>query len=119
MAEKLFLPWAEGANDNTTQAIIDATGGIAPEGFGTSVMGQGLNGYPANGQWYDIGHGPKPSWHDRNLLKRVGPQTDLSKNYGYFVNWTYLSGITPPPNTDNINTLGSFTWKTDTSWRAR
>lgn len=111
VAEKLFLPWAEGANDNTTQAIIDATGGIAPEGFGTSVMGQGLNGYPANGQWYDIGHGPKPSWHDRNLLKRVGPQTDLSKNYGYFVNWTYLSGITPPPNTDNNNTLGSFTWK--------
>lgn len=111
VAEKLFLPWAEGANDNTTQAIIDATGGIAPEGFGTSVMGQGLNGYPANGQWYDIGHGPKPSWHDRNLLKRVGPQTDLSKNYGYFVNWTYLSGMTPPPNTDNNNTLGSFTWK--------
>ena len=111
VAEKLFLPWAEGANDNTTQAIIDATGGIAPEGFGTSVMGQGLNGYPANGQWYDIGHGPKPSWHDRNLLKRVGPQTDLSKNYGYFVNWTYLSGMTPPPTTDNNNTLGSFTWK--------
>ena len=111
VSEKLFLPWAEGANDNTTQAIIDATGGIAPEGFGTSVMGQGLNGYPANGQWYDIGHGPKPSWHDRNLLKRVGPQTDLSKNYGYFVNWTYLSGMTPPPNTDNNNTLGSFTWK--------
>lgn len=111
VAEKLFLPWAEGTNDNTTQAIIDATGGIAPEGFGTSVMGQGLNGYPANGQWYDIGHGPKPSWHDRNLLKRVGPQTDLSKNYGYFVNWTYLSGMTPPPNTDNNNTLGSFTWK--------
>ena len=111
VAEKLFLPWTEGANDNTTQAIIDATGGIAPEGFGTSVMGQGLNGYPANGQWYDIGHGPKPSWHDRNLLKRVGPQTDLSKNYGYFVNWTYLSGMTPPPNTDNNNTLGSFTWK--------
>lgn len=111
VAEKLFLPWAEGANDNTTQAIIDATGGIAPEGFGTSVMGQGLNGYPANGQWHDIGHGPKPSWHDRNLLKRVGPQTDLSKNYGYFVNWTYLSGMTPPPNTDNNNTLGSFTWK--------
>lgn len=111
VAEKLFLPWAEGANDNTTQAIIDATGGIAPEGFGTSVMGQGLNGYPANGQWYDIGHGPKPSWHDRNLLKRVGPQTDLSKNYGYFINWTYLSGMTPPPNTDNNNTLGSFTWK--------
>ena len=111
VAEKLFLPWAEGANGNTTQAIIDATGGIAPEGFGTSVMGQGLNGYPANGQWYDIGHGPKPSWHDRNLLKRVGPQTDLSKNYGYFVNWTYLSGMTPPPNTDNNNTLGSFTWK--------
>lgn len=111
VAEKLFLPWAEGANNNTTQAIIDATGGIAPEGFGTSVMGQGLNGYPANGQWYDIGHGPKPSWHDRNLLKRVGPQTDLSKNYGYFVNWTYLSGMTPPPNTDNNNTLGSFTWK--------
>lgn len=111
VAEKLFLPWAEGANDNTTQAIIDATGGIAPEGFGTSVMGQGLNGYPANGQWYDIGHGPRPSWHDRNLLKIVGPQTDLSKNYGYFVNWTYLSGMTPPPNTDNNNTLGSFTWK--------
>lgn len=111
VAEKLFLPWAEGANDNTTQAIIDATGGIAPEGFGTSVMGQGLNGYPANGQWYDIGHGPKPSWHDRNLLKRVGPQTDLSKNYGYFVNWTYLSGMTPPPNTDDENTMGSFTWK--------
>lgn len=111
VAEKLFLPWAEGANDNTTQAIIDATGGIAPEGFGTSVMGQGLNGYPANGQWYDIGHGPKPSWHDRNLLKRVGPQTDLSKNYGYFVNWTYLSGMTPPPNTDEENAFGSFTWK--------
>lgn len=111
VAEKLFLPWAEGANDNTTQAIIDATGGIAPEGFGTSVMGQGLNGYPANGQWYDIGHGPKPSWHDRNLLKRVGPQTDLSKNYGYFVNWTYLSGMTPPPTTDEENTMGSFTWK--------
>lgn len=111
VAEKLFLPWAEGANDNTTQAIIDATGGIAPEGFGTSVMGQGLNGYPANGQWYDIGHGPKPSWHDRNLLKIVGPQTDLSKNYGYFVNWTYLSGMTPPPNTDEENTMGSFTWK--------
>lgn len=111
VAEKLFLPWAEGANDNTTQAIIDATGGIAPEGFGTSVMGQGLNGYPANGQWYDIGHGPKPSWHDRNLLKRVGPQTDLSKNYGYFVNWTYLSGMTPPPDTDEENAFGSFTWK--------
>lgn len=111
VAEKLFLPWAEGAKDNTTQAIVDATGGIAPEGFGTSIMGQGLNGYPANGQWYDIGHGPRPSWHDRNLLKRVGPQDDLSKNYGYFVNWTYLTDLTPPPTTDNNNTLGSFTWK--------
>lgn len=111
IAEKLFLPWAEGAKDNTTQAIMDATGGQAPSEFGQKAMGQGMNGYPMNGQWHDIGHGPRPTWHDRNLLKRVGPQDDLTKNYGYFVNWTYLSGMTPPPNTDEENTMGSFTWK--------
>lgn len=112
IAEKLFLPWAEGAKDNTTQAIMDATGGQAPSEFGQKVMGQGVNGYPMNGQWYDIGHGPRPTWHDRNLLKRVGPQDDLTKNYGYFVNWTYLSGMTPPPpDTDKENAFGSFTWK--------
>lgn len=112
IAEKLFLPWAEGAKDNTTQAIMDATGGQAPSEFGQKVMGQGMNGYPMNGQWHDIGHGPRPTWHDRNLLKRVGPQDDLTKNYGYFVNWTYLSGMTPPPpDTDEENAFGSFTWK--------
>lgn len=113
VAEKLFLPWSEDAKDNTTQAIIDATGGAAPSDFGQKVMGQGVNGYPLNGQWHDIGHGPLPTWHDRNLLKRVGPQDNLMQNYGYFVNWTYLDGNSPPPDNDSgdPNAMGSFTWK--------
>lgn len=111
VAEKMMLLWSEDAKGDTTKAIMEATGGESPSDFGQSVMGQGLNGYPLNGQWHDIGHGPKPSWHDRNLLKRVGPQNNSDLNYGYFINWTYLAGNSPPPDTDDEDTFGSFTWK--------
>lgn len=104
----LFTHWPEDVRGDTNKAVTWVSTGHQAEKTGVGALRQGISGYGNNGVWID----KVPSNGARNYLKRLQPYKNIPGAYGYFVNWTYWTDeLPPPPNTDEENAFGSFTWK--------
>ena len=104
----LYTHWPEDVRGDTNKAVTWVSTGHQAEKTGVGALRQGISGYGDSGTWVD----KVPSTGARNYLKQLQPYKNVPGAYGYFVNWTYLSGMTPPPpDTDEENAFGSFTWK--------
>lgn len=107
-AELFYHKWPETAKGSTQQGLLYASNGKPINGWGGPALNQGVGGHPNGGAWIEA----NANYKSRSYLRHVGPREGNPELYGYFVNWTYWTdGLPPPPNTDNNNTLGSFTWK--------
>lgn len=111
VADKLYTKWPDDCYGDIEKAILWATNGLTPQGSGAAFLMHGLGWYPSNGVKMPAtgSYASDP----RAYFKLIGPQTDITKNYSYFVAWTYASNGTPPPDNDtnNQSAMGSFTWK--------
>ena len=105
--ELLYNEWPEDVKGDTNKAIAWVSTGHQAEKIGIGALRQGISGYGADGVWID----KVPSKGPRNYLKQVTPYANVPSAYGYFVNWTYWVDDVPPPDNDNVDTFGSFTWK--------
>lgn len=104
----LYTHWPEDVRGDTNKAVTWVSTGHQAEKTGVGALRQGISGYGNNGVWID----KVPSNGARNYLKRLQPYKNIPGAYGYFVNWTYWTDeLPPPPNTDEENAFGSFTWK--------
>lgn len=104
----LFTHWPEDVRGDTNKAVTWVSTGHQAEKTGVGALRQGISGYGNNGVWID----KVPSNGARNYLKQLRPYKNIPGAYGYFVNWTYWTDeLPPPPNTDEENAFGSFTWK--------
>lgn len=104
----LFTHWPEDVRGDTNKAVTWVSTGHQAEKTGVGALRQGISGYGNNGIWID----KVPSNGARNYLKQLQPYKNIPGAYGYFVNWTYWTDeLPPPPNTDEENAFGSFTWK--------
>lgn len=103
----LFTHWPEDVRGDTNKAVTWVSTGHQAEKTGVGALRQGISGYGNNGIWID----KVPSNGARNYLKQLQPYKNIPGAYGYFVNWTYWTDELPPPNTDEENAFGSFTWK--------
>lgn len=104
----LFTHWPEDVRGDTNKAVTWVSTGHQAEKTGVGALRQGISGYGNNGVWID----KVPSNGARNYLKQLQPYKNIPGAYGYFVNWTYWTDeLPPPPNTDEENAFGSFTWK--------
>lgn len=104
----LFTHWPEDVRGDTNKAVTWVSTGHQAEKTGVGALRQGISGYGNNGIWID----KVPSNGARNYLKQLQPYKNIPGAYGYFVNWTYwIDELPPPPNTDEENAFGSFTWK--------
>lgn len=104
----LFTRWPEDVRGDTNKAVTWVSTGHQAEKTGVGALRQGISGYGNNGVWID----KVPSNGARNYLKQLQPYMNIPGAYGYFVNWTYWTDeLPPPPNTDEENAFGSFTWK--------
>lgn len=104
----LYTHWPEDVRGDTNKAVTWVSTGHQAEKTGVGALRQGISGYGNNGVWID----KVPSNGARNYLKQLQPYKNVPGAYGYFVNWTYWTDeLPPPPNTDEENTFGSFTWK--------
>lgn len=104
----LYTHWPEDVRGDTNKAVTWVSTGHQAEKTGVGALRQGISGYGNNGVWID----KVPSNGARNYLKQLQPYRNIPGAYGYFVNWTYWTDeLPPPPNTDEENALGSFTWK--------
>lgn len=107
-AELFYHKWPETAKGSTQQGLLYASNGKPINGWGGPALNQGVGGHPNGGAWIEA----NANYKSRSYLRHVGPREGNPELYGYFVNWTYLSGMTPPPpDTDEENAFGSFTWK--------
>ena len=110
VAEKLYSTWPDDCYGDIEKAILWATEGLTPQGQGSAWLMHGLGWYPSNGVKMPATGNYASS--PREYFKLIGPQKDITKNYSYFVAWTYASnGTPPPPPPGTQNTMGSFTWK--------
>lgn len=104
----LYTHWPEDVRGDTNKAVTWVSTGHQAEKTGVGALRQGISGYGSDGVWVD----KVPSSGARNYLKRLQPYKNIPGAYGYFVNWTYWTDeLPPPPNTDEENAFGSFTWK--------
>lgn len=104
----LYTHWPEDVRGDTNKAVTWVSTGHQAEKTGVGALRQGISGYGNNGVWID----KVPSNGARNYLKQLQPYKNIPGAYGYFVNWTYwIDELPPPPNTDEENAFGSFTWK--------
>lgn len=103
----LYTHWPEDVRGDTNKAVTWVSTGHQAEKTGVGALRQGISGYGNNGVWID----KVPSNGARNYLKQLQPYKNVPGAYGYFVNWTYWTDELPPPNTDEENAFGSFTWK--------
>lgn len=104
----LYTHWPEDVRGDTNKAVTWVSTGHQAEKTGVGALRQGISGYGNNGVWID----KVPSNGARNYLKQLQPYKNIPGAYGYFVNWTYWTDeLPPPPNTDEENAFGSFTWK--------
>lgn len=104
----LYTHWPEEVRGDTNKAVTWVSTGHQAEKTGVGALRQGISGYGNNGVWID----KVPGNGARNYLKRLQPYKNIPGAYGYFVNWTYWTDeLPPPPNTDEENAFGSFTWK--------
>lgn len=104
----LFTHWPEDVRGDTNKAVTWVSTGHQAEKTGVGALRQGISGYGNNGIWID----KVPSNGARNYLKQLQPYKNIPGAYGYFVNWTYwIDELPPPPDTDEENAFGSFTWK--------
>lgn len=104
----LFTHWPEDVRGDTNKAVTWVSTGHQAVKTGVGALRQGISGYGNNGIWID----KVPSNGARNYLKQLQPYKNIPGAYGYFVNWTYWADeLPPPPNTDEENAFGSFTWK--------
>lgn len=104
----LYTHWPEDVRGDTNKAVTWVSTGHQAEKTGVGALRQGISGYGSDGVWVD----KVPSSGARNYLKQLQPYKNIPGAYGYFVNWTYWTDeLPPPPNTDEENAFGSFTWK--------
>lgn len=107
-AELFYHKWPETAKGSTQQGLLYASNGKPINGWGGPALNQGVGGHPNGGAWIEA----NANYKSRSYLRHVGPREGNPELYGYFVNWTYWTDeLPPPPDTDNENAFGSFTWK--------
>lgn len=107
-AELFYHKWPETAKGSTQQGLLYASNGKPINGWGGPALNQGVGGHPNGGAWIEA----NANYKSRSYLRHVGPHEGNPELYGYFVNWTYWTDeLPPPPDTDNENAFGSFTWK--------
>lgn len=107
-AELFYHKWPETAKGSTQQGLLYASNGKPINGWGGPALNQGVGGHPNGGAWIEA----NANYKSRSYLRHVGPREGNPELYGYFVNWTYWTdGLPPPPDTDEENAFGSFTWK--------
>lgn len=106
--EILYRKWPDDVQGDTNKAIVLSSQGEAAQKVGIGALKQGVSGYANQGVWIDGMMSGQP----RNYLKTLRPYTNVSGAYGYFINWTYWTDeLPPPPDRNDNNTKGSFTWK--------
>lgn len=107
-AELFYHKWPETAKGSTQQGLLYASNGKPINGWGGPALNQGVGGHPNGGAWIEA----NANYKSRSYLRHVGPREGNPELYGYFVNWTYWTDeLPPPPDTDEENAFGSFTWK--------
>lgn len=107
-AELFYHKWPETAKGSTQQGLLYASNGKPINGWGGSALNQGVGGHPNGGAWIEA----NANYKSRSYLRHVGPREGNPELYGYFVSWTYWTDeLPPPPDTDEENAFGSFTWK--------
>lgn len=107
-AELFYHKWPETAKGSTQQGLLYASNGKPINGWGGPALNQGVGGHPNGGAWIEA----NANYKSRSYLRHVGPREGNPELYGYFVSWTYWADeLPPPPDTDEENAFGSFTWK--------
>lgn len=106
--EILYRKWPDDVQGDTNKAIVLSSQGEAAQKVGIGALKQGVSGYANQGVWIDGMMSGQP----RNYLKTLRPYANVPGAYGYFINWTYWTDeLPPPPDRNDNNTKGSFTWK--------
>lgn len=107
-AELFYHKWPEAAKGSTQQGLLYASNGKQINGWGRPALNQGVGGHPNGGAWIEA----NADYKSRSYLRHVGPREGNPELYGYFANWTYWTDeLPPPPDIDEENAFGSFTWK--------
>lgn len=106
--EILYRKWPDDVQGDTNKAIVLSSQGEVAQTVGIGALKQGVSGYANQGVWIDGMMSGQP----RNYLKTLRPYATVPGAYGYFINWTYWTDeLPPPPDRNDNNTKGSFTWK--------
>lgn len=104
--EAFYGEWPEDTWGDTNKAILALSNNHSAAVIGQGALMQAIGGYANNGSWVERHLKAGPRMYCKLLYSYKGCTTA----YGYFLNWTYAKGGSPPPPTEN-KTMGTFTWK--------